>query len=280
MTSPTPPKEKSNLWKNLFLFLLFLLPLVADGQNSRSESLFNQAVEKSVVGQYEEAIKLLHKALDIDPDYAEAWLLLGNQHMALQDYKTARDSYQHCLDLNPKSSRWQQEARDGIRTAEWRQHAVDYPVPYHPINLGPNVNTSDDEYLPALTADYRTLVFTRRSPRNALTERGLPQEEDFYISHYDTMELVFGPAERMPEPLNSHGNEGAQTISHDGRIVIFTACGRSGERTGCDLYILHYHHLSYRLQVFFPDFQDSLLLSVFYEPAKEVLQHQQKLHPR
>ena len=67
--------------------------------------------------------------------------------------------------------------------------------------------------------------------------RGLPQEEDFYISLYDTMELVFGPAERMPEPLNSNGNEGAQTISHDGRIVIFTACGRNTEPTGCDLYM-------------------------------------------
>ena len=223
--------------KRLAIIALLFFPLAAVGQNAKSEPLFNQAVEKSVVGQYEEAIKLLHKALDIDPAYAEAWLLLGNQHMALLDYKTARDCYQRCLDLNPKSTRWQQEARDGIRTAEWRQHAIEYPVPYHPINLGPNVNTSADEYLPALTADYRTLVFTRRSPRNALTERGLPQEEDFYISYYDTMELVFGPAERMPEPLNSHGNEGAQTISHDGRIVIFTACGRSGERTGCDLYM-------------------------------------------
>ena len=223
--------------KHFLTTLLLLLPLAAMGQNAKSEALFNQAVEKSVVGQYEEAIKLLHKALDIDPGYAEAWLLLGNQHIALLEYNTARDCYQRCLDLNPKSTRWQQEARDGIRTAEWRQHAIEYPVPYHPINLGPNVNTSADEYLPALTADYRTLVFTRRSPRNALTERGLPQEEDFYISYYDTMELVFGPAERMPEPLNSHGNEGAQTISHDGRIVIFTACGRSGERTGCDLYM-------------------------------------------
>jgi outer membrane protein OmpA-like peptidoglycan-associated protein len=223
--------------KRYIITLLILLPVVVAGQNAKSEPLFNQAVEKSVVGQYEEAIELLHKALDIDPGYAEAWLLLGNQHMALLDYKTARDCYQHCLDLNPKSPTWQKEAREGIRTAEWRQHAVEHPVPYHPINLGPNVNTAADEYLPALTADYRTLVFTRRSPRNALTERGLPQEEDFYISYYDTMELVFGPAERMPEPLNSHGNEGAQTISHDGRIVIFTACGRSGERTGCDLFM-------------------------------------------
>lgn len=223
--------------KRYLTILLLLLPLVAVGQTKKSEPLFEQAVEKSIVGQYEEAIRLLHKAVDIDPGYAEAWLLLGNQHMALGQYRTACEQYRQCLSLNPKSERWRREAQEGVRTAEWRQHAIDNPVPFRPVNLGPNVNTADDEYMPALTADYRMLVFTRRSPRNALTERGLPQEEDFYVSLYDTMELDWGPAHRMPEPLNSHGNEGAQTISHDGRVVIFTGCGRSKEPTGCDLYM-------------------------------------------
>ena len=223
--------------KRMLLIMTLLLPLAAVGQTPRSEALFEQAVEKGVVGQYEEAVKLLDKALDIDPNYAEAWLLLGNQHMALTQYTKARDCYQRCLDLNPSSTRWQQEARDGLRTAEWRQHAVDNPVPFRPVNLGANVNSEADEYMPALTADYRTLVFTRRAARRMATPRGQRDQEDFYISLYDTMELDWGPAERMPEPLNSDYNEGAQTISHDGRIVIFTACGRNNEPTGCDLYM-------------------------------------------
>ncbi|MCR5444937.1 MAG: OmpA family protein [Bacteroidales bacterium] len=225
----------------LTILLLLLLPLVAMGQTKKSEPLFEQAVEKSIVGQYEEAITLLHKAIKIDPTYAEAYLLLGNQHLQLQQYTTARECYQRCLDLNPSSSRWVQEARDGIRTADFRQHAVDNPVPFRPVNLGPNVNTADDEYMPALTADYRMLVFTRRVPRRATTRRDLPQEEDFYLSLYDTMELDWGPAERLPEPLNSNANEGAQTLSHDGRVVIFTACGRNNEPTGCDLYMCVRH---------------------------------------
>lgn len=47
------------------IVILLLLPLVAMGQTKKSEPLFEQAVEKSIVGQYEEAIKLLHKAIDI-----------------------------------------------------------------------------------------------------------------------------------------------------------------------------------------------------------------------
>ncbi|MBQ9418175.1 MAG: PD40 domain-containing protein [Bacteroidales bacterium] len=220
-----------------YTLLLLLLPLQAAAQTAKSEPLFDQAVQKSIVGQYEDAIRLLHKAVDIDPTYAEAYLLLGNQHMALGQYRLAEEQYRHCLSLNPRSPRWRQEAEEGIRTAQWRQQAVDNPVPFRPVNLGPNINTAADEYMPALTADYRTLVFTRRSPRNVYTQRGLPQEEDFYLSHYDTMELAWRPSTRMPEPLNSNGNEGAQTLSHDGRVVIFTACGRSKEPTGCDLYL-------------------------------------------
>lgn len=218
-------------------FVLLLASAPAWGQNSKSEPLFERAVEKSTVGQYEEAIKLLHRAIDADPGYVEAWLLLGNQHMALGDYAAAREQYQHCLDLNPSSTRWTQEAREGLRTVEWRLNAVENPVPFRPVNLGANVNSKADEYMPALTADYRTLVFTRRAARRPETPPGQRDQEDFYLSLYDTMELDWGHAERMPEPLNSDRNEGAQTISHDGRIVIFTGCGRSKEPTGCDLYM-------------------------------------------
>ena len=225
------------------LLTLLLLPLVAVGQNTKSEKLFEQAVEKSVVGQYEEAVKLLNRAIDIDPAYAEAWLLLGRQHLLLEEYAEAIESYEHATSLLAEAkeskllAQWKREAKEGARVARWRKQAVENPVPFRPINLGANVNTANDEYLPALTADYRMLVFTRRVPRNTQTERGLDFEEDFYWSDYDTMELDWGPAHRMPEPLNSHGNEGAQTISHDGRVVIFTACGRNNEPTGCDIYM-------------------------------------------
>ncbi|MGX8712675.1 MAG: OmpA family protein [bacterium] len=219
------------------LLLLLLLPLAAAGQTKKSMALFEQAVEKSIAGQREEAIRLLDKAVHADPNYAEAWLVLGNQYLALEKYADAKESYEHCLDLDFSDPRWVKEAKTGLRTATFRQNALENPVPFRPINLGPNVNTEDDEYLPALTADYRMLVFTRRSPRNELTQRGLDKEEDFWWSDYDTMELDWGPAHRMPEPLNSHGNEGAQTISHDGRVVIFTACGRNNEHTGCDIYM-------------------------------------------
>ncbi|MBQ2510591.1 MAG: PD40 domain-containing protein [Bacteroidales bacterium] len=220
-----------------YILWLLLLPLPLWGQTKKSEPLFEQAVEKSVVGQYEEAERLLLRALDEDPGYVEAWLLLGRQQLALERYDDALGSYRHALSLNPTSTRWRHEGEEGVRIASFRSHAVNNPVAFRPINLGENINSEDDEYLPALTADYRMLVFTRRSPRKATTLPGYPMEEDFFCSLYDTMELAWGPARRMPEPLNSNGNEGAQTLSHDGRVVLFAACNRHNEPTGCDLYM-------------------------------------------
>ena len=217
--------------------LLLLLPLMGWGQNKKSEPLFDRAAELSAQRRHKEALELLQQAVDVDPEYVEAYLLLGIQYMKLEMYDQAEESYAQCLALNPRSPRWRAEAEEGVKTARFRKHAVEHPVPFRPINLGPNVNTADDEYLPALTLDCHMLVFTRRMPRKATTQRGLPMEEDFYCSLYDTMLLDWGYAERMPEPLNSNGNEGAQTLSHDGRVMLFTACGRNSEPTGCDLYM-------------------------------------------
>lgn len=229
--------HKSCVLGVLVILLPLAIPTIVNGQTKKSEPLFEQAADKASLGQYEEAIGLLNKAIDLDPSYAEAHLLLGWQHMALQQYAEAKRSFQRCIDLNPRIEQFRTEAKEGLLTAEWRQHAVQNPVPFTPINLGPNVNSPYDEYMPALTADYRTLVFTRRVPRRADTRSDLPLEEDFYCSQYDTMILDWGAAERMPEPLNSNANEGAQTLSHDGRIVIFTACGRSRRYSSCDLYM-------------------------------------------
>lgn len=221
----------------LLLSVSLLLPVLAGGQNAKSLPLFEKAAEKGMLGQYEEAVALLKKAVAVDPRYAEAHLLLGQQYLALGQYDDAVDSYRRSLDLGLAEEGWTAQARQGIATAEWRQHAVQNPVPFRPVNLGPNVNSSADEYLPALTADYRTLVFTRRAPRRATTRHDLPEEEDFYLSLYDTMELNWGPAALMPPPLNSSGNEGCLTLSHDGRVALFSTSSRDREHTGNDIFL-------------------------------------------
>ncbi len=55
-----------------------------------------------------------------------------------------------------------------------------------------------------------------------------------------TKEGYWGTARNAGAPLNTAGNEGAQSISSDGRYMVFTACDRNDGRGRCDLYYSSY----------------------------------------
>ena len=98
------------------------------------------------------------------------------------------------------------------------------PVTFNPVNLGINVNSNADEYLPALSADGSTFnIYTKyvKGVRN----------EDFYISYNDTDEWQF--ANNLGEPINTLKNEGAQCITADGKNFYFTACSRNDSYGRC-----------------------------------------------
>ncbi|HMG15449.1 MAG TPA: tetratricopeptide repeat protein, partial [Saprospiraceae bacterium] len=97
---------------------------------------------------------------------------------------------------------------------------------FKPENLGPSINTQNLEYLPCLTVDGETLIFTRR----------IGEAEDFYFSN------IVGNKWSIAKPiigLNTPGNEGAETISADGKTIVFTGCKYPDSKGGCDLYISH-----------------------------------------
>ncbi len=98
------------------------------------------------------------------------------------------------------------------------------------MRLPDSINTPKNEYWPTLTADNSTLIFTRliTDPR-AL--QGV--HEDFYMSSLSKD----GWSKAVPiRNINSLENEGAQTISADGRFMIFTGCGQDDSFGSCDLY--------------------------------------------
>ena len=101
-------------------------------------------------------------------------------------------------------------------------YQIEHPVPFDMKNMGENINSPNDEYLPAITADEQTLIITVRRPKDAQTiSQATKLEEDFYISNQNNG--VWTKAEPIGPPLNTHGNEGAQCISPDGQYIYFTA---------------------------------------------------------
>ena len=167
--------------------------------------------------------------------FAPAWVNLGRLELYDRNYDEAIKCFETYLELDKRESETELDAKRGLKIARFRKDALAHPVPFNPQNLGAAVNSRDDEYLPSLTADGQTLVFTRRFPRKATTTANTKEEEDLYVSTLNNGQ--WSCAERMPEPVNSTDNEGAQCISQDGRIMFYTACNRNDGGGRCDLYM-------------------------------------------
>lgn len=171
---------------------------------------------------------------------------VGQLHLADLEFKSgqyaeAEKNYKGYLALEEDPLR-KARARMGVENCAFASNAIKQPVPFEPKNLGPNVNSADPEYYPCLTADDGTLIYTRRVKAPEIQPWGM--QEDFYVSRRD---LEGNWKSSIPLPIvNTRAfNEGAGTLSPDGRFLIFTKCALedgsyggslSGEGS-CDLFI-------------------------------------------
>lgn len=256
--------------KNLFPILLLSIVLSARAQynpdhvNKKAAGLYAKALnifDDDAPG----AMKLLLQAVQIDPNYEEAYLSLGGMYGELKDYRQAIDNYEkaRAIDSNyfkdfnlPYSIDLAgtgdfAKALDAVKifltdpnlnetsrkAGEYRQRCFQFALDYaatHPItnykfeprNLGDSINTEVSEYFPTITIDGNTLIFTRRV--NHINE-------DFYESR--KVNGIWSKAISLPGNINTNNNEGAQNISQDGQWLIFTGCNFPDGHGSCDLYI-------------------------------------------
>ena len=183
---------------------------------------------------YEQAIKMYNKALVINPEfYPQGYVNKGDLELRSGLYDEALDSYENYLALELDKPKKIKEVKRRIDYVSFSIEAKNNPVDFEPIRLSDAINTDDDEYWPALSADAHTLVFTRLVGSGG----GMRIQEDFYISSYDSVKNDWAWAKDAGTPLNTYDNEGAQTISANGKIMVYTVCNRKGIIGRCDLYI-------------------------------------------
>ena len=179
----------------------------------------------------EQAVDYYAKGLPIDPGfYTLGFLEKAELELFIGRYKDALSSFQELLQHEKKNVILIERGKSGIEKAEFGLSAVNNPVDFKPIRLGDAINSKDDEYWPSLSADEQTLVITRLVGSH---EKKYVQE-DFYISH--KKDTVWQTAKSAGKPLNTRDNEGAQSISANGKIMVYTVCNRKGIFGKCDLY--------------------------------------------
>ena len=235
--------------------------------SNKAMKLYTQAMNDYEFLYLNNAEKNFKAALEIDNRFLEAYIMLGDllskqkrfseagenyraavkvdslfykpvfyslaiAEMMSGDYKRALVHFRTYLAQSGMSEKNRKTSLDNVRNCEFAIKAIQNPVLFNPQNAGPGINTTDDEYWPSITADGGMLIFTRQQ-RNAG-----PSQEDFYISFFSNN--AWQKAVNAGLPLNTRQNEGAQSLSSDGRYMYFTACDRQGAMGSCDIYFSYY----------------------------------------
>lgn len=257
--------------KWLILSLLAMISLANFAQydparvNKKAVKIYEEAVGLLMDEKLTEALPLLQKAVELDKNYADAWLSLAGVYGELKKYQLAVDNYYKARDIdsvyfreyqlpcsinlaglgrfadaltainaflaNPRLN--ERSRKSGMFRKKTYEFAVYYPLKhpnnnyvFAPRNLGDSINTVELEYFPSLTLDAGTLVFTRRlGGRN----------EDFFQSNASGK--GWSTALPLKGNINTPLNEGAQHISQDGQWLIFTGCDFPNGAGSCDLFI-------------------------------------------
>lgn len=194
--------------------------------------------------EFSQAIKHYEAALAINPLHSNTgstYFFLGNSQFLTGDYNGALKNMQVYIKNRNANPQMVKEANNIINKSEFSIKALANPSKFNPINIGPGINTADPEYFPTITVDGKTILFTRRI-KDPNSPMGM--QEDFYVSQSKDGK-TWETAVPMPKNINTTNNEGAPTISADGRSLIFVACsdetgrnyGQGREGWGsCDLF--------------------------------------------
>ncbi len=196
--------------------------------------------------RFAEAAVALRQAVKLDRErFPESRYYLAYALLRSGSYADAKKHFLVFMDDQP-GNELAEEAEKHLEQCGFALQAQASPVPFEPVNLGPGVNTRHAEYTPSLTADAKTLIFTRREPLEDRFGRSR-DTENFYVSRFE--DGRWGSARPLGPPVNTAENEGAQSLSVSGRELFFTACNRPGVLGRCDLYYAVRHGGSWSVPV-------------------------------
>ena len=252
--------------------LLLCVPFLLSAQNSKlcqheinkkAEKILEQAKDNwKKTRNYETLREQVDKAIDIDPEYVDAYYFLGTTAIKKKDDKNLEIAFLKVAELCPDydaevffqlgwlyfDTKKYKDAEKYLKkflefgkvnedkaakadTMLWRSKIYLHPVPYdpHPVE---GLSTVDWEYLPYFSPDNDLAFFTRKFE---LQEKGslfATYVEKFMVAK--RLNGAFEKGEPMPPPFNSRntGNEGAATISIDNKHLYFTL----NEKGNFDIY--------------------------------------------
>lgn len=254
----------------LSLFIFIFLFFTSNGQwydpdkvNKKAGEIYGLAYEEATNGKYAAALKHLQEALALDPKFVDVFLSRASIYAELKNYNASVADFETGFRMDPVYSNTYllpysislagagkfQQALDtvnrfletpslnaqSIKAGNYRKSTYSFALVYEkkhpvkdyvftPLNLGDSINSAALEYFPSFTIDGSKMIFTRR----------INSDEDFYESNFT--DGKWSNAKPIGGKVNTNFNEGAQNISQDGQLLIFTGCNYPEGMGSCDLY--------------------------------------------
>ncbi len=253
----------TNRFLGFLILIFFLFSLNVTAQNKRAIELYQKAIKAADEQKLDRAATLIDEAIGIDSTYAEAYFKRGQffdafsqseqalayfrkavalspdlpalapayqkliqYHIQAGNYALTRSYLSHfILFLKPNSAALKRAQRQ-LEICQNGEKAILNPLKINPEALSDTVNKQREQYFPSLTTDGETLLFTTLVGGN---------NEDLYVTTFKDGHWVEPVS--ISANINSLGNEGAGSISGDGRRLVFTGCNRLDGYGSCDLYI-------------------------------------------
>ena len=234
-----------------------------DYRSKKNDKELEKAVRLYRSWNFSESIGILNKIIRNEPDYVDAYFLLGLIYIndSRMNLNAAKTNFEQVIAICPSYdvyayyhlARIAYGAADYAKTIEYIDHFLedvdliknddDYadavqllefskfydrmlnnPVPFNPKPVE-GISTKMDEYLPIISPDNEMALFTRRMKIPPRRDDITPQVRYKERFMYSLRNNdQFGEGEMMPDPFNRNDNEGGATLTIDNRTLFYTLC--------------------------------------------------------
>jgi OmpA-OmpF porin, OOP family len=258
-------RVRSFLFLPFFLFTAFSFAQEYSTTNKKAIKEYEEANALLHNRKFSEAIQLLEAAIKKDPNFVEAHLKVASAYRTMADDEHAKPHYYKAAELKPDAKEYyrlyytvaEYYINDGdyenskkyldkiigynpndkivlyktnilLDNCTFALEAKKHPVTFNPVLMSGKINKYFIQAYPVLTADKQTFIYSKRDDP---TPKG---DEDIVMSKKINGE--WSDPVSISDKINTKFNEGACTMSADGKVLVFVSCNRESG-LACDLYI-------------------------------------------
>ncbi|MCB2207568.1 MAG: OmpA family protein [Bacteroidetes bacterium] len=259
------------LWLSVAFYSVSAQDTKLSTSNKKAIKLYQDAGRSFILGETDGAKKLLLDAIKKDPEFAEAWVLLGDVNTelnrpddAVADYKKAlqikpskfyyanylignhefsRGNYNNALDyykafLNAEnlSDKELLDTKSKIENTKIAIQIIGKPLDIEMVRLGQQINSPADEFINFVDEKSEFLYLTRKEENPAYHLDANPYRENFYYASFKNNQ--WDSLKLFPLPISKSLNTGAMNFSIDRRQLFITGCSWPNSFGSCDLFQL------------------------------------------